>query len=69
MKNITMLLALALAGCSGGSFSDAERDEIGDIAGDAASAAVSEDESVQELKDKVDELELRLQDVEARLNM
>lgn len=60
------VVALALAGCSDdpfkSEFSDAERDEIGDIAGDAAGDAVADD-------DKVRELEGRIEAVEERLNM
>lgn len=57
-------LALVLAGCSDNQlkseFSDAERDEIGDIAGDAAGDAIADDDKIRELEGRIDDLERRL---------
>lgn len=65
MKRLAILGALALASCSNDAFqsefSDAERDEIGDIAGDAAADAVADDDKVRELEGRIEELERRLQ--------
>lgn len=63
---IVLAVALLLGSCSSGGyeyqFSDAERDEIADVAGDVAYDTVLEHE-------KVKELERRLVDVESRLGL
>ena len=57
-----MLLLLASCNSSGSQFSDKERDEIEDLAGDAAYDTVLEHK-------KVTELEGRIAEIESRLNM
>ena len=57
-------------------FTDAQRDEITDIAGDAAGDAVADDEKILELEknieekdEKIQEIENRISEIESRLNM
>ena len=57
-------------------FTDAQRDEITDIAGDAAGDAIADDEKILELEknieekdEKIQEIESRISEIESRLNM
>lgn len=55
-----MLLLLASCNSSGNQFSDKERDEIEDLAGDIAYDTVLEHEKVTNLESRVSEIESRL---------
>lgn len=55
-----MLLLLTSCNSSGNQFSDKERDEIEDLAGDVAYDTVLEHEKVTELEGRVAEIESRL---------
>lgn len=61
---IVLAAALFLGSCSGNGpsyrFSDAERDEIGDVAGDVAHDIVLEHEKIQELETRLTEVEDQL---------
>jgi hypothetical protein len=57
-------------------FSDAQRDEITDIAGDSAGDAIADDEKILELEknigekdEKIQEIERRIDEIEQRLGM
>ena len=55
-----LLLLLASCSSSGNQFSDKERDEIGDLAGDVAFNTVLEHETITDLEGRVSEIESRL---------
>ena len=60
---IALAALLLLGSCSGDGydqFSDAERDEIGDVAGDVAYDIVLEHEKIQALESRLSEIESRL---------
>ena len=49
-------------------FTDAQRDEIGDIAGDAAGDSIADDETILELEKRLDEKNSEIQELEERLD-
>jgi hypothetical protein len=61
---IAIVAALLLGSCASdpykSEFSDAERDEIGDIAGDVAGDVIGEDDKLRELEGRIEAIELRL---------
>lgn len=58
---IAVVATLLLGSCfDGPSLTDKQRDEVEDIAGDAAADAIAEDGKVQELESRIAEIESRL---------
>ncbi|WP_295443289.1 hypothetical protein [Sphingorhabdus sp. EL138] len=48
-------------------FTDAQRDEITDIAGDAAGDAIADDEKILELEQSIEEKDQKIQEIEGRI--
>ena len=61
---IAIIAMLLLGSCGSESyrseFSDAEMDEISDIAGDACADAIADDETIADLQSRVSDIESRL---------
>lgn len=64
LRYATAAAAILLASCR---LTPAQKDEVADIAGDAAGDAIADSDEVRELNEKIDALEARLTEVESRL--
>jgi hypothetical protein len=69
---VSFVAGLLLVSCGQSSelnskFSDAERDEIGDIAGDIAGEAIAADGKIRELEEKIEADEDQIQELESRI--
>lgn len=63
-----MLFLLASCNSDGNKFSDAQLDEITDVAGDAAGDAIADDEKILELEQSIEEKDEKIQQIERRID-
>ena len=61
--------ALALASCGGPSLTDEQRDEVADVADAVASDAINDSDRVRELTGQIEELNDKVSDLESELDV